>query len=270
MIASWSRFALACASSRAAMAASRSAATRVVVVGRGARGGEPLVGLLELDGEAAHGGLLAGDLGAQRRDLLGGDALARRGARWRRGRLRGLRAPPPRGRGGGRLGLGLGLGLRRAAPRVQRAFGGRRAPLAGNARHGQVDRQARRDGELGRGDLELLALPREGGDPLVAVLGGPRLVVEDGQQASLLVGRLHHEHRAHEAVAAQPVPAAADLEAVAVDPLEAVHLEGDAIRNDLRSGHASPGHSGPWLPDRPLRSTRPTCKGRNASRRLAR
>ena len=54
-----------------------------------------------------------------------------------------------------------------------------------------------------------------------------------------------------EAMAAQPVPAPADLEAVAVDPLEAVHLEGDAIRNDLRSRHASPGHSGPWIPDRP-------------------
>jgi hypothetical protein len=146
----------------------------------------------------------------------------------------------------------------------------RRPALAGDARHGQVDRQARRDGELGRRELERFALPREGGDPLVAVLGGPRLVVEDGQHPALLVARLHHEHRAHEAVAAQPVPAAGHLEAVAVDPLEALDLEGDAVGDDLRGGHASSDHRAPWLRDRRLRPTQPAGKGRNASRRLAR
>jgi hypothetical protein len=86
---------------------------------------------------------------------------------------------------------------------VQRALGpcGRRAAPAGDARYREVDGQARRDSELGGRELQRLALPREGRDPLVAVLGGPRLVVEDRQQAALLVvGGLHDEHGADEAV----------------------------------------------------------------------
>jgi hypothetical protein len=96
-------------------------------------------------------------------------------------------------------------------------------------------------------------------------------VVEDRQQAARLVARrLHHEHGADEAVTAQAVPAAGDLEAVAVDPLEALDLEGDPVRDDLRGGHAIPGHTGPWRPDRCPRATQPAREGRNASGGLAR
>ena len=188
---------MARASSRAAIAASRSRHESVLIVGRGAGGGQPVVGLLELGGEAAHRGLLAGQLGAQRRDLLGADARDRRRARRRVGRLRGLRPRSPRGRGAARdlvrAWPAPARGARAAGPRTRSAP----RPLAGEAGHGQIDRQARRDGQLGRRELERLALPGEGGDPLVAVLGGPRLVVEDRQQTALLVvGRLHHQHRA--------------------------------------------------------------------------
>jgi hypothetical protein len=229
----------------------------VVVVGRAAGGGEALMGLLELGGQAAHRGLLAGELGPQRGHLLGADALARRRAGSRR-RLR--------------LRLRLRRGLGRAAAGRQRPVGGS-GPLAapaGHLRDGKVDRQARRHRQLGRRELDGGALPREGGRPLLAVVGRPRLVLEHGQHPTLLVAGLHHEHGPDEAMAAQAVPAPAHLEPVGVDPLEALDLEADAVGDDLRSGHASSGHDGLWLPDREVRSTQPPAQGRSASRRRAR
>ena len=252
---------MARASSRAAMAASRSRASASWSSAARAGGGEPLVGLLELSGEAAHGGLLAGELSAQRRDLLGGDALAGRGAGGRRCEARCAAPRPARARL---------AGPRRA---WQRPLGGRLLPaaLAGDGRDGQVDREAGSDGKLGRRELDRLALPREGGDPFVAVLGGPRLVVEDRQHAPLLVGRLHHEHGPDEAMAAQAVPAPGHLEAVARRPTRSdrprsvTPLETTSGVDMPRPAIAARGY-----PIRPARSTQPTRTGRNASRRRAR
>ena len=122
-----------------------------------------------------------------------------------------------RGRGDGR---GLGGGRAVAAPR---------GPL-GQVGRAQRDDDAGRHGELGRVGVQRLARPREGGDPVHAVLGRPRLVVEQGEHAAVLVPGGQDEGGADEAHTPDPVPAALELEAVRLRPREAADLEGLCAR----------------------------------------
>jgi hypothetical protein len=227
---------------------------RVLVVGRSRGGGEPLRASLELGGQATHGGLLVGELRAQARHVVaaGGSSAARA-------------APASRC---GRSGSGRRRGPRRARQRPSdgaapcrrwpgsRGMGRSTARLGATASSAAVSSTRR-------------ALPREGGDPLLAVVGGPRLVLEQSEHPALLVAGLHLEHRADEAVAAQSVPAPGHLEAVASRPLEALDLEGDTSETTSGAGICCRATPAVCTPSRhaPLGSAP---AGRNASRRRAR
>src|SRR4029077_3027238 len=90
---------------------------------------------------------------------------------------------------------------RRRLARGRDAVVPRRAlgPLhARGARRRQVDGDARGDRQLGRLGQDRVALPREDGDPQLAVLGVPRLVLEVGQQPPLQLRAAQVQRRAYE------------------------------------------------------------------------
>ncbi len=94
------------------------------------------------------------------------------------------------------------------------------------------------DGDVG-GDrqLELLGVleldvDRERGEPWLAVLGRPRLVVEVGERALFAAVRAHRQRqrRPHEAPAADAEPAAADEHVTVIVECDAFDFERDSIR----------------------------------------
>ena len=95
---------------------------------------------------------------------------------------------------------------------------GRRARLRGTrlrggaARQRQVDDQLAADLQLGALGVELAAVPLEGGEPRLAVVGRPRLVVEHGHEPAAALAVVQPQHGPDEAPAAQPAPVSGDLE----------------------------------------------------------
>ena len=139
--------------------------------------------------------------------------------------------PGQRGRAGARP-----PGAARRAPRAgrsdapateEREARGERDGRAATGRR-EHDDEARPHLELHGLDRLLLALPGERGDPRLALVRRPRLVLEQRDQAPPAAGKLKVQHRAHEAPAAHAEPAARDLEPVARRPLEALDFEVDA------------------------------------------
>src|SRR5436190_1156944 len=89
--------------------------------------------------------------------------------------------------------------------------------------------------ELRVDSVERVALPRERGDPFLAVLGRPRLVLEQRQQPLRLPLPFQDQRRPDEAASAQADPRADELDAVRCRPLEAVDLQNcGATRRGLR------------------------------------
>ena len=130
------------------------------------------------------------------------------------------------GRLAGRPALARGLAVRRAlgrrgAHRAARRGGPRRRRAV---RLRQLEGQVGADGQLG-GDGAVIALPGEGGDPLLAVQRGPRLVLHQSEQAARLAVELHFQGRPDEAPSAQAEPAAFQLKPVVRGPLEPLDLE---------------------------------------------
>src|SRR6185312_8077979 len=96
--------------------------------------------------------------------------------------------------------LGLGGSLAGASPS---AIGPRGAvPVVGQHHH---DTGSNRElGILGSGRL---ALPRERRHPRLALLGGPRLVLEKSEQVALAVVCVHGQRRPHETQPTHAIPA---------------------------------------------------------------
>jgi len=70
--------------------------------------------------------------------------------------------------------------------------------------------------------------PRERGQPRLAVVRRPRLVLQQRDRAPAgAAGRAQVQHRPDEAAAAQAVPAPGDLDPVRAGALEALELEVD-------------------------------------------
>src|SRR4051794_19056513 len=194
--------------------------------------------------------------------------------------LRGRDDPRARPRGGaGAAPRELVLGGAAATPRV-RAAPRARPPLRGSAarprarprpaaaraaprhrRGRQLDGDARRHGHLGGGELDRLALPREGGDPGLAVVGRPRLVLEQREQPAALLAGLDDQRRAHEAVPAQAEPPPGDLEPVGRRPGESLHLERDRGRHGttrcVDARHRTPAATHSDRVRHPMGATRP-------------
>ena len=74
----------------------------------------------------------------------------------------------------------------------RRARLGRPGLRGGSARQRQVDDQLAADLQLGALGVELAAVPLEGGDPRIAVVGGPWLVVEHGHQPAAALAACSH------------------------------------------------------------------------------
>ena len=110
--------------------------------------------------------------------------------------------------GGAQELLADALELRRRA-----GLGGKRLG-SGAAGQRQVDDQLAADLQLGALGDELAAVPLEGGDPGLAVVDRPRLVVEHGHQPAAAFALVQPQHGPDEAPAAQSAPVTGDLDAV--------------------------------------------------------
>jgi hypothetical protein len=123
--------------------------------------------------------------------------------------------------------------------RAQRAHAPRRLAESGQRHH-----QPRPHLELGALDLSGAGRPGEGGQPGFAVVGGPGLVLEQRDRPPPGARGVQVQDRAHEAAAAQSVPAAGDLDPVLGRALEALELEvdfgGRRARDSGVRGHRPP------------------------------
>ena len=165
----------AAAAGSAAAAARRSAAAAARWRGSGAAGG------------GVAGGVRLRAAGLGRRNLRGGFFRRRRFA--------------ARGRRLSRLAFRAGA----------RGEGGARGVLA---REREVEDEVRGDLEPRGGDAAVIAAPGEGGGPGVLGVGGPGLVVQDGDQAPAAAVDAQVQRRSHEAAAAHAEPATGDFESV--------------------------------------------------------
>ena len=111
--------------------------------------------------------------------------------------------------GGSRRGAG---GLR--GSRLGRGRGVRVAPAASSPGQREVEDDVRGDLEPRGGDAAVLAAPGERGGPGFLGVGGPGLVVQDGDQAPAAAVDAQVQRRSHEAAAAHAEPATGDFESV--------------------------------------------------------
>ena len=112
-----------------------------------------------------------------------------------------------------------------------------RVPVRRCVRKRQLHGQVRAHGQLRVVERRALAGPGERRDPLLAVLGSPRLVVQHGEHAPPLAPHLHVQRRPQEAMAAQSEPAPDDLEPVVRCPLEALDVERHTGSGGRRRAH---------------------------------
>ena len=130
-------------------------------------------------------------------------------------------------------------GARRAA--LARCGRGSAPPRSGSSGSGSCTARSGLTVSSASSSARPRARPGEGRDPLLALLGGPRLVLEHREHPASLARHLHVERRPQEAMAAQPEPAPDHLELVVGRPLEAIDLEGRrrARRRRARCGPGS-------------------------------
>jgi hypothetical protein len=96
------------------------------------------------------------------------------------------------------------------------------------ARRREVDDEPRADLELRALHLPRALRPRERGQPGLAVVRRPRLVLQQRDRAAAgAPAHVQVQDRTHEAAAAQAVPATRDLDPVVARSLEALELEVD-------------------------------------------
>jgi hypothetical protein len=111
---------------------------------------------------------------------------------------------------------------------------GRQRLRSGAAGQRQVDDQLSPHLQLGALGDQLAAVPLEGREPRLTVVGRPRLVVEHGHEAAAALALMQPQHGPHEAPSAQSAPVSGDLQAVAGggEPLDHERRIGcRAIRN---------------------------------------
>ena len=99
----------------------------------------------------------------------------------------------------------------------------------------ELDDELGPDLQLGAVGVDLAALPGEGREPHAAVVGRPRLVVQDGDQPLPRVTIVQPQHGPHEAPPAQTAPVPGDLESLA-HRLEPLDGEGRLGGRDIRDG----------------------------------